>query len=194
MLLLDVTKCYENVNRHELARLARALHFPPVLLRLSIQSYAWPRRVVLSHDIVSAQIPSDRGIAAGSIFACYEIGAYVVQAVDYLGQFKSIGRQLTTRVLIHVDDLQLYGEAESKECLVDGMAQLSDEAAQQFSALDMHFSESKAVTVATSPDVARRFMNYVGRKSGTFEVCARNLGCDMQFSRVKQRRLVFKNE
>ena len=43
--LADITKCFENVPYERLIARATELGFPPQILRLSIRSYRWERRI-----------------------------------------------------------------------------------------------------------------------------------------------------
>ena len=76
----DISKCFEHVQREQLMHLASELGYPRTALRLSLASYAWPRRLRGTAGMVTKPICSSRGIVAGSAFACYELIAYMYAA------------------------------------------------------------------------------------------------------------------
>ena len=131
MALLDVKKCYECVDHVRLADLCYRLQLPTVLVRVSINSYRWKRHLILEDSTVSYCIKPSRGIAAGSIFACFEVVAYVLETLQYLSSLSCIGR-IRFVISIHVDDLQLFGTSGNRHELVHAMKLLFLEAKHSF--------------------------------------------------------------
>jgi len=96
----DIQKCFEHVQRPKLIEVAMQLGFPAHILRLSLASYAWPRRLRGYQGLVTDPIYATRGIVAGSAFACYELIAYMYAATRAV--------LLTGPTLsVHVDDISL---------------------------------------------------------------------------------------
>ena len=81
---------------------ASRLGYPLDLLRLSLSSYLWPRRVVLDNGIAADPLLPGRGIVAGSAFATFELTAYLVASLRTLK-----GESPAATISMHVDDLSL---------------------------------------------------------------------------------------
>ena len=75
----DIKKCFENVSREILCQRASATGYPPHILRLSLASYSWGRRLRGLGGIVTNDIYSNRGIVAGSAFAIFELAVYMLK-------------------------------------------------------------------------------------------------------------------
>ena len=67
----DITKCFENIDRDTLARIGKELGYPTSVLRLSLASYSWRRRLRGDLRILTDDIYASRGIVAGSAFAIF---------------------------------------------------------------------------------------------------------------------------
>ena len=91
--------CFEHVLHGLLLELGWELGYPLVLLRLSLSSYCWKRLLVWDHDMVSHGLYPTRGILAGSSFAVFELGLYVIQRVRR--HVESVPHSFS----IHIDDL-----------------------------------------------------------------------------------------
>ena len=72
----DIRKCFEQVRRDTLVEAEVAYGYPLSLLRFSVRSYAWPRRLVWK-GLLSDPLASTSGIIAGSGFALFELVLYV---------------------------------------------------------------------------------------------------------------------
>ena len=188
MALLDVKKCYECVDHVRLADLCYRLELPTVLIRVSINSYRWRRHLILEESTVSFGITPSRGIAAGSIFACFEVAAYVLETLQYLSSLKCLGR-IRFVISIHVDDLQLLGTSSNRQELVHAMKLLFLEARLSFAELGLIFAVAKGVLLATTPSLARLFLSSFTAEAGTAHTTARSLGADMQLSGKRQLRV-----
>ena len=78
----DVKKMFDHVRRDKLYGAAVARRYPLSILRVSLLSYGWQRRLVTTSGIVSEGLWPSRGIAPGSAFAVYE--AALVMATGLL--------------------------------------------------------------------------------------------------------------
>ena len=67
--LRGIDKCFEHFVHPFLVREALELEYPLDILRLSLASYRWPRRLIGDLNIISDCILATRGIIAGSAFA-----------------------------------------------------------------------------------------------------------------------------
>jgi hypothetical protein len=77
---VDVSKCFEHVPFHLLVSKAVHLGYPLVLLRLSLRTYRWPRRITDGVTFAEPAHTTTRGVIAGSAFAIAELRALVVGA------------------------------------------------------------------------------------------------------------------
>ena len=103
-VLIDLAKCYEHVSHILLAREARELHFPMVLLRITVRAYAWARKLTLDKRVCEDVLPS-RGIIAGCASATTEL-----KAVMYRACTKVVKRKPSVNLSIFIDDLTLDGQ------------------------------------------------------------------------------------
>ena len=76
-LMWDISKAFDRVPRDVLVQRALALGYPSTILRLSMNSYAWPRRLV-DGALIAAPITPVMGIGPGSAFATFELAALVI--------------------------------------------------------------------------------------------------------------------
>lgn len=97
----DVAKCFENVSWVKLKEKAFVMKFPTSLLRVSLSSYGWARRLSWK-QLISGEVRASRGVVAGSGFAIFELVLFMVQDANEIEEC-SPGVQLQ----IHVDDITL---------------------------------------------------------------------------------------
>jgi hypothetical protein len=97
--LADITKCFEKVPYTRLIARATALGFPTQLLRLSIRSYRWERRITDGVAYAPAAFTRLRAVIAGSSFAVAELRALVHMEVVAVCQ--ALPRAIVT---VFVDD------------------------------------------------------------------------------------------
>ena len=69
----DVEKCYEHVSHTILADMAVRLNFPLVMIRVAINSYRAPRRLLWDAGLCTDALFPTRGIVAGSSGATFEL-------------------------------------------------------------------------------------------------------------------------
>ena len=120
--LWDLRKCYEFVNHFKLKGFARELGFPLAILRVSLRSYRWGRRLRLDGMVGRAWFPG-RGIIAGSVFAVHELRAFMFEAVTR----HAVGHP-GVGISVHIDDVnQRVAEDtrdEATKVFQDGAAEL----------------------------------------------------------------------
>ena len=68
------------------------------ILRVSVNSYRWPRRLIYD-KLVSPDLFPQCGIIAGSFSATYEVKAYMFQGVERVAS-----KHLKVRFSVHIDD------------------------------------------------------------------------------------------
>ena len=98
--LWDVSKAFDRVPRRALLARARDMKYPLTLLRLSLASYSWKRRLV-DFDLASRALHPWAGIGAGSPFATYELICLIIK--DLRG-FQS--RNIYATISLPVDELR----------------------------------------------------------------------------------------
>ena len=141
----DVRKCFEKVERGKLCRLAVDLGYPAPLLRVSVASYRWPRRLQFA-GMVSRAIVAVSGIVAGGGYALWELLAYMFVAAT----------RVTTScpsadLSIFVDDLTVAVTAPTMEQVVELAALVGAHLRVEFEIeLHMVFEDGKAYLIATS--------------------------------------------
>ena len=82
--------------------------------RLSLASYAWPRRLVLGRITTDWDILATRGLGAGSKFATYEQTGIMLVAFDQMTKLHP-----AIHVTIMVDDVNLELEDEREPSLIE---------------------------------------------------------------------------
>ena len=98
-IIMDVSKTFDRVRGQVLIARALQLGYPPQILRMSMRSCRWPRRLVLG-PLIGREVHPEVGIAPGSPVATLELA--MVLAVDI--------RRLrhaypAASFLVHVDDV-----------------------------------------------------------------------------------------
>jgi hypothetical protein len=110
-VLWDLTKAFEHVDRGFLWEQASKYQYPLKWLRLSVASYAWGRTICTGKLAVS-QVSPQRGIAAGSASATFELQLYHRSLVD---MHTKACPQVT--LSIHVDDIIRDNQGHEEEIM-----------------------------------------------------------------------------
>ena len=95
----DITKAYECVRHEKLRETGEAHHYPLVLLRLDLNSYSWPRRLVLD-KAVSRPIFPGRSMIAGSSGATFQLKCYMLSDIR-----KHCVAHPHVPINLHIDDI-----------------------------------------------------------------------------------------
>ena len=105
-LMWDISKAFDRVPRQILIRRALDLGHPATVLRLSMASYAWRRRLV-DGSLVSKSIFPQNGIGPGSAFATFELAALLVTDLREMENAHPCAT-----LSLHVDDFipQIHGD------------------------------------------------------------------------------------
>ena len=104
--LADITKCFEHVPYARLIGRATQLGFPLRILRLSIRSYRWERRITDGVAFAPAAFARLRAVIAGSSFAVAELRALV--HAEVVAVCESVPRAVVTD---YVDDVSIGATA-----------------------------------------------------------------------------------
>jgi hypothetical protein len=119
------------------------------LLRVSLRAYRWPRRLTYL-GAASRPLFPQRGIAAGSTTATYELWAILKPAVD----------RLTARIprivcCLHVDDLCITSSARQADDVIHTLLDTADEVKETIQTrLGMPFARDKGFVIASSQEIA----------------------------------------
>jgi hypothetical protein len=102
-VLWDLKKFYEHVQHQHLAREASVQGYPAGVLKFSLHSYCWPRKLILD-AAVGQDLHPGKGVVAGSSLATFE--------VSMLLQRELCKAAITHQVVasIHIDDLSVTAE------------------------------------------------------------------------------------
>ena len=73
--MIDLSKCFENIDRELLWTACFSTGYPLFIARLSIAAYAGDRVIASTFDMVGRKVKAAAGIAAGSPFATSELKA-----------------------------------------------------------------------------------------------------------------------
>ena len=177
-VLIDLAKCYEHVRHILLAKEAREMDFPMVLLRITIRAYAWARKLTLDKRVCEDVMPS-RGIIAGCASATSEL-----KAVMYRSCTAVVKRNPS--VNLYIDDLTLDGQGSRGGVTEDVMEAAHDLIDMCQDVLKMPIAKNKLAVVASDNGLA----NKAARRLGSSEYAktqTRNLGIGYRAGKAKHK-------
>jgi len=184
----DIQKCFEHVQRPKLIEVATQLGFPAHILRISLASYAWPRRLRGYQGLVTDPIHATRGIVAGSAFACYELIAYMYAATRAV--------LLTGPTLsVHVDDITLaITRARRAQCIHDFQRSAAALVVEFEQELGLPFEKEKATLIGTDQQLVAIAHKALGRYAGALPegTAIRRLGVDHALTAAQTSRPVWR--
>ena len=144
-VMWDISKAFDRVPREILAKRALSLGYPSSILKLSLQSYRWSRRLV-DGTLMSKQLFPTRGIGPGSAFATFELAALMVVEMREL----QINHP-TACLSLHVDDFTPQIKAATPRDLADATIALCNDAVERFEQnLGMPFDKKKKAQLTTT--------------------------------------------
>ena len=117
VFLADLKQCYEHVGHQTLRDEFKVCSFPLHVLRFTLSSYCWPRRLMMD-SALSEPVEPSRGIAAGSSTAAYDIKSYMLPNTQ--GLKLGADEDLT----IHIDDITTSVAMPTIQSSVNGLASL----------------------------------------------------------------------
>eukprot|EP00973_Karenia_brevis_P059269 8250201-Karenia_brevis.AAC.1 len=79
--MYDLAKCYEHLCHARLWTEGCATNFPLILLRVTLKSYRWGRRITLGGLLAAPAYPL-RGIVAGCASATSELKAFMMRRLS----------------------------------------------------------------------------------------------------------------
>ena len=168
-VLIDLVKCYEHVGHARMVREGMAHDFPMVLLKITLQSYRWQRRLTLSGHLAEGLWPTT-GIVAGCAAATTELKLYMMSAV-----VTCVARHPQVKFSVFVDDIGLDGQGRKGDVIEN----LVNAAKATFTHCEddvgLPISTKKLVVVASNHLVGETIARRLGNKSAHC-AHARNLG------------------
>ena len=114
-LLLDVRKCFDTTGCEQLWRWGRRHGFPHVLLRMVLQTFEMPRRLVASGSF-GRQIQTSWAMVAGSCFSIALLHAMLLTPCDTLIRNMGGIQGATVGVTKYVDDLTVTVQGTVQTC------------------------------------------------------------------------------
>ena len=154
----DFKKAFEHVQRPLLWQKAQAQGYPMALLRMSLRSYGWDRRILTEHNVVSGTIKARRGIAAGSAFAIYELKAYC-------REFTMITHGLPGATLsLHVDDTIIRVEGPTREEVLEVLERVASRAQKELQVIQMPLAMDKEAVIASDDKLRVEALRCLGSK------------------------------
>ena len=128
---------------------------PLSVIRLSLASYAWARRLQYN-GFFSKVLLSTRGMGAGAAPATFELVGYVIEDIRELISFAKEFPEIQVTTSLHVDDLTLTVMGESKRAVVQAAVICVRESWKAFTEkLGLPFATKKMFIVASSEDLAK---------------------------------------
>jgi len=183
-------KAFDMVNITKLCALAVSYGFPLVILRLSVNSYSWIRRLVFQANLISKEIKPTRGILAGSQFATSELMLYLLEDARAF-----VITHPHSTLSIHVDDFavltQAYTIAEVVHQHVTAMPSLVCSFQQE---LNLTFSKVKSGLVATSQHLLTQVSLAMFSFAGKIDLAVKNLGVDFYLDQRHNKLSILKQD
>jgi len=168
----DIKKCYENVRHSDLQKKAKEAGYPLSLLRVSLNSYTWPRRLLGEHNTTAPPISPKKGIVAGSSAATFEIALLLQHALGEIAEKHGVV------ISIHVDDLAVEVTADSAQAVVDKTIAVAAEIQAVLRDLGLPLASDKSLVLCSSEQAKTLFSRTVGDQLGKVVDMARRLGAD----------------
>ena len=176
----DFKKAFEHVQRPLLWQKAKQQGYPLALLRMSLRSYGWERRILTEHNVVSGPLKARRGIAAGSAFAIYELKVYCME-------FTKITQRIPGATLsLHVDDTIVRVEGADREGVTEMLAKVVERAQEELKVIKMPLATDKEAVLATDEGLRKEAIRVLGstkQKDNAGHVV--KLGVDYNISKTR---------
>ena len=170
----DVQKCFEVVQRPILARLGLKHGWHPSLVRLSLGSYAWCRRLMDGHGLVSRKLCARHGVVAGSGFVLHELHTYMCdEAMEVLLC------QPNLKLIIHVDDVAAEATGKTPRKAAEALEEGAFHLVHAFEdRLKLMFEPDKAFLLGSSKEVVSLAAKKLRNRAGCVVPEMRRLGVD----------------
>ena len=173
-LLLDISKCFDRVKPEYLCKHAEDMGYPGQILRLSLLSYSWPRRLISGAGLVTAQIEPSIGIGPGSCYAIFELGMLLAPVIRRI-----LLCCPAACLSIHVDDISAQVWAETEALAADALEEVAALLTREVEwGLELPFSKTKTVLMGTHKEGLEKLSKRLGLEEGQSSSRTRRLGFD----------------
>ena len=152
----------------------------------SLNSYRWPRRFVLDR-MMSEPVLAVRGIAAGSVYAMYELMMVVTKCME--ASLRRIG--FVPNVCVHVDDINTCVAGACIDTLVEQVVQVVTAVRAELAASGLEVAAEKTTVLASTLNVAARVAEALGVSPAAACTQTRRLGIDHALSAGVRRNTVW---
>ena len=160
-MILDITKCYEHVDRLLLAAEAEWLKAPMTAVRLALRAYGWDRLVSFGHMVKQVDKPA-LGIVAGCAFATTLLRMYLLRALDKaVEEFPEEAEDFS----VFIDDLIIAGTCDKPGQLVQALLRAVEALLGALERRKLSVAAEKVATTASKADVVVSFWVEVSRVS-----------------------------
>ena len=171
-LLADLRKCYDHISHSVLAARGGGCGFPIAILRLSLLTYSWSRRLQLQGAFSRVIWPS-RSIIAGSCFATYQLKVALRSII-----WKVMQAHPSASIGFFVDDASVSASGSTSFGVANTVAGASADLLAALRNDDLDISLDKTSVVSSSSSCAKRIAAQLGLPTCTIGKSAKDLGVD----------------
>ena len=179
VVMIDLSKCFENIDRTILWAACISTGYPLYIARLSIEAYAGERVISSMYDIVGKAVKAAAGIAAGSPFATSELKAVLAGVARGIQQTHTLPRYIN----IFVDDFALAVHGKDRDSVVNEVVLAYQELVGELSLLKLPIAPDKTECVASDDMICDLIKLTIPCQKGANQ--ARQLGADLNFQAGK---------
>jgi hypothetical protein len=182
-VLWDVKKAYENIQHADLVTQGDLQGYPQWILRVSLASYRWSRRLLLENQVISEDIWPGQGIVAGSSFATFEVAMLVQHELGIIA-----AQEPKCQLSMHVDDLSFGLTRPTVDELTHDLIQIASKAKYTMEeVLHLPLAAAKSQVIASSKTAEQAILAAFGNQLGELVPSARRLGVDHALKPIKNR-------
>ncbi|CAK0794176.1 unnamed protein product, partial [Prorocentrum cordatum] len=178
-LLADLKQCYEHIGHHTMLSEGIRCDFPLFALKAALDSYRWPRRLLMDNAVGEPLYPT-RGIVAGSSTATFEVKGYMIPTI------RDTTINEGTSLSIHIDDLAFDSIGCTVETCLNGLADLAARIFHKFTyTLELPIHMKKLNFTANNFEILKQAPGALGEYSGSIKNSITNLGVDYNVGKIR---------
>ena len=171
-ILMDLRKCYDMLCHLTLAVRGVSSGFPVAILRLSIATYTWARRLVLD-GAYSRVIHPYRSIIAGSCFATYQLKVFLRPLIS-----RVLSLHPSVALDFFVDDAVVSGTGPSASGVAASVSGSASDLVRALEADRLGIASEKTAVVSSSICCAKKVARALRLPSSVVSKSAKDLGVD----------------
>ena len=168
----DVAACFESVRYRPLQFGAQRYGYPMGILRLSLSTYIWPRRIALGGVVASPVFPTG-GIVAGSGHADKELKAALAGPIVMISDLCR-----TTMFRFFVDDVTTSVEDEDEDTAVRKFVDSGVQLRVALGDIGLTLEPHKSTLLSNNPKALERVRKLFGVGVGRTQATVTRLGID----------------